>query len=132
MRSLESERQVARRIVRRWNLLVVGFFGLCNCLTGCGDGIQRPSAQQLIAFESAGPSGPTVDWDRLSQARLESGPYRVVPGDVLQVEISQERYRALGIVKGSEVFLTPKEMRIFFDDGRAPNRTQSVSEGPDQ
>jgi len=40
-------------------------------------------------------------------------------GEVLQVETSQERYQALNITKDSEVYITPKEMRVFFDDGRA-------------
>lgn len=40
-------------------------------------------------------------------------------GEVLQVETSQQRYGELGISKGSEVYVTPKEMRVFFDNGHA-------------
>ena len=40
-------------------------------------------------------------------------------GEVLQVETPQQRYRELGIIKGSEVYVTPKEMRVFFDNGHA-------------
>jgi len=38
-------------------------------------------------------------------------------GEVLQVELTQERYRALHIARGSDVYVTPKEMRVFFEDG---------------
>ncbi len=36
-------------------------------------------------------------------------------GDPVQVEISQERYRDLGLTKGAAVFITPKEKEIFVD-----------------
>jgi sulfate transport system ATP-binding protein len=39
-------------------------------------------------------------------------------GELLQVETTQERYRALNISKGSDVYVTPKEMRVFFEEGR--------------
>jgi sulfate transport system ATP-binding protein len=37
-------------------------------------------------------------------------------GEVLQVETSQERYQALGLTKGSDVYVTPKEMIVFFEE----------------
>ena len=40
-------------------------------------------------------------------------------GELLQVETPQQHYRALGISKGSNVYITPKEMRVFFDNGHA-------------
>lgn len=49
-------------------------------------------------------------------------------GDVLQVELSQERYHALGIAKGSDVYLTPTKMKVFFDDVRAGGRTLCESD----
>ncbi len=36
-------------------------------------------------------------------------------GDPVHVEISQERYRALDLKKGAEVFITPKEKGLFVD-----------------
>ncbi len=68
-----------------WKALFLA--GLCWGLVGCGDGIRSPSPQQLAEFEQAGPAGPTMDLNRLVQARLQTGPYRVVVGDVLQLEM---------------------------------------------
>jgi protein involved in polysaccharide export with SLBB domain len=53
-------------------------------LTGCGDQVHLPSAQQLIEFDNAGFSRPSVDIDRLVRADVSSGAYRVVPNDVLE------------------------------------------------
>ena len=36
-------------------------------------------------------------------------------GDLVQVEISQKRYRALRLEKDAEVFITPKEHEFFVD-----------------
>lgn len=36
--------------------------------------------------------------------------------NAIQVEMSQERYRELGLAKGDEVFVTPKDMKVFADD----------------
>jgi protein involved in polysaccharide export with SLBB domain len=35
----------------------------------------------------AGPSGPSVDMDRVVRAKMPTGPYRVVPGDILQLQM---------------------------------------------
>ncbi len=59
----------------------------CCVLTGCGDGIRAPAAEELTMFEAVAPAGPSLDMDRIAQARIPTGPYRVVPGDVLQVEM---------------------------------------------
>ncbi len=67
----------------------------------------KPSLRGRVQFINA--AGPQVKVEVLTEF-----------GEVLQVETSQERYQALNITKGSEVYVTPKEMRVFFDDGR-PN-----------
>jgi len=54
-------------------------------LAGCSDQVLLPSAQGLAEFENAGPVRPTVDMDRLVKAKIGGGPYRVVPGDVLEL-----------------------------------------------
>ncbi len=53
-------------------------------LTGCGDGMRQPTAEQLEAFQAAGPITLTVDMERIRKAKLSTGPYRVIPGDVLE------------------------------------------------
>ncbi|NQV35726.1 MAG: SLBB domain-containing protein [Phycisphaeraceae bacterium] len=40
---------------------------------------------QMDAFQTIGPASPSVDMDRLVKAKIASGPYRVLPGEVLQL-----------------------------------------------
>jgi protein involved in polysaccharide export with SLBB domain len=55
------------------------------CLPGCGDSIRTATAGQRTAFEEEAHSvESTVDMDCLQTAKLYTGPYRVVPGDVLE------------------------------------------------
>lgn len=56
-------------------------------LAGCGDRVQRHSGDELRAFEVATSDGPAVDMSRIVRARVPIGPYRLVPGDVLQIEM---------------------------------------------
>jgi protein involved in polysaccharide export with SLBB domain len=51
---------------------------------GCNDDIRTPTPEQLAAFEKSEPVKPAVDLQRIEEARLQVGPYRVVPGDVLE------------------------------------------------
>ena len=60
------------------SLLMVG-------IVGCSDNVKLPTPQELIEFETLRRSEPAVDVSRLVKARLESGPYRVVPGEVLEL-----------------------------------------------
>jgi protein involved in polysaccharide export with SLBB domain len=53
-------------------------------LSGCTDQVRRPTQEQLAAFEQAASVETTVDMDRIRKAKLQTGPYRVVPGDVLE------------------------------------------------
>jgi len=53
-------------------------------LVGCSDNVRLPTADQIAAFEAADPIIPPVDMDRINRAKLQTGPYRVVPGDVLE------------------------------------------------
>ncbi len=74
--------------------------GACLVLAGCGDEIRRPTPEELARFQAADPppgfsgddgpwaiSGPTVDMNRVLQAKIIAGPYRAVPGDVLRLEM---------------------------------------------
>ena len=67
--------------------VLVCFVGISWLLTGCDDQVRRPSAEDLAEFEMAAPSGPSVDMDRVAKAKIPTGPYRVVPGDILQLEM---------------------------------------------
>ena len=55
---------------------------LTGIAAGCG-GPALSTPAELAAFETAGPIQLSVDLDRLVQARIPPGPYRVVPGDQL-------------------------------------------------
>lgn len=62
-------------------VLVFCFLGLA----GCADVLS--SAEQIRKFEQAGPITPNVDVDTLLRAKTHTGHYRVVPGDLLLLEI---------------------------------------------
>jgi protein involved in polysaccharide export with SLBB domain len=57
---------------------------LSLCAGGCSDQVRMPTQDQLAAFAQAEPIRPAVDIQRIEEARLQVGPYRVVPGDVLE------------------------------------------------
>lgn len=104
----KSNRRVVRRAVRRSIPLGIVLVVLIYCLAGCGDRVRLPSTAQVIEFENAGPIGPAVDLNRLIQAKLETGPYRVVPGDVLQLEMPRildpQMLEATGATGGKEAY----------------------------
>jgi len=64
---------------------------------------ERPRLRGLVQFLHA--AGPVVRVEVLTEF-----------GELLQVELSQERYRALNLVEGTEVYVTPREMRVFYED----------------
>ena len=78
-----SVHMVGRRVFCYVLLVVLLFI----CLSGCGPQARLPSIEQLAEFENAGPILPSVDLDRLMRAKIGVGPYRVVPGDVLELTI---------------------------------------------
>ena len=71
-------------------LLRVGRYALVlalvTVLTGCGT-VKLPSAEQVRAFKQAGPVRAELDRDQLTRARMPAGPYRVVVGDVLRLQL---------------------------------------------
>ena len=73
--------EVLTRISAMWVMAATW----CLMLGGCGDGVIPSSADQLQDFERAGPTGPAVDLDGLTKARLVTGPYRVKPEEVLDL-----------------------------------------------
>ncbi len=70
---------------RRWQLALSVPLALCAVwIAGCADQVRAPTQDQLAAFQRAASIEPAVDMDRIRKARLHTGPYRVVPGDVLE------------------------------------------------
>ena len=56
------------------------------CVTGCGEPIM-PTASQLSEFEKAGPLTPELDNSRLFGAKIHTGHYQVVAGDLLSLQM---------------------------------------------
>ena len=57
---------------------------LLACLPGCGSSVRTVTPEQRTAFEEARAGESTGDRNGLATARLYTGPYRVVRGDVLE------------------------------------------------
>jgi len=57
---------------------------LLACLPGCGSSVRTVTPEQRTTFAEAHSGESTVDMDCLQTARLYTGPYRVVRGDVLE------------------------------------------------
>jgi protein involved in polysaccharide export with SLBB domain len=70
---------------RRSYLEALLLWALVLCLAGCSDQVKMPSAAELAAFEQAGFITPVVDMERIEKAKLKTGAYRVVRGDVLEL-----------------------------------------------
>jgi sulfate transport system ATP-binding protein len=64
----------------------------------------RPCLRGQVQFINA--AGPQVRVEVLTEF-----------GELLQVETSQQRCRTLNISRGDDVYVTAKEMRVFFDNG---------------
>jgi len=77
--SLVARLPACRRVYSRLVLLLVVL-----PLAGCGDDVRAPSRTQLAAFEAAGSLRAMVDMNRIERAKLATGPYCVIPGDVLE------------------------------------------------
>ncbi len=70
---------------RRSPLGVLLPWALVLCAAGCGDQVRELTAEEKAAFQQAGSVTPVIDMDRIERAILKTGPYRVVPGDILEV-----------------------------------------------
>ncbi len=54
-------------------------------LSGCYP--ELSTTEQLQRFETAGPITPEVDVNRLLNAKLHTGYYRVIPGDIVELQM---------------------------------------------
>lgn len=74
-------------VVAKLSLRLLLLVALCQSVGGCWDGVEVSPPHRLREFEAAGADGPTVDLDRIMRAHVPTGPYRVVIGDVLRLEL---------------------------------------------
>ena len=72
--------------VQQWKIVFAYAFVFCLlCATGCH--LALSSDEQIRRFERAGPITPEVDVDSLLRAKIHTGYYRVVPGDILELQM---------------------------------------------
>ena len=72
--------------VRYWKIVFAYTFVFCLlCLTGCHPALS--SDEQIQRFEKAGPITPEVDIDSVLRAKIHTGYYQVVPGDILELQM---------------------------------------------
>ena len=72
--------------LRCWrNASIYTFILYLACVTGCGSPVS--SIEQVREFNKAGPLIPEADVEGSIKAQFHIGPYRVVPGDVLELQM---------------------------------------------
>ncbi|NQT03862.1 MAG: polysaccharide biosynthesis/export family protein, partial [Planctomycetes bacterium] len=72
--------------VQQWKFVFAYVFVFCLlCVTGCH--LVLSTDEQVRRFEKAGPITPEVDVDSLLRAKIHTGYYRVVPGDILELQM---------------------------------------------
>ncbi|HRS10231.1 MAG TPA: SLBB domain-containing protein [Sedimentisphaerales bacterium] len=115
---------MTRRTIAEWVPWCALLIGSAQCLSGCGDRIQLPSAEKLAAFENAGPSGPVVDMTKVVEASLPKGPYRVHVSDVLELQLPALLYpdipaaQPAGVGRNAHVSRVNDAGAITLPDGR--------------
>lgn len=84
------EKNRSRQCVKRLlevTIFVVLAVALAH-ITGCaGDRMTASTPKELSAFKQAGPVAPEVDMEKIKKARIHTGPYRVIAGDLLELQI---------------------------------------------
>lgn len=80
-------RYVLAGAANRGRVLLLALLVAVPVLGGCSDQIRPVAPGQLAEFNRVDPGGPAVDMDRLARARMPMGSYRVVPGDVLELQM---------------------------------------------
>jgi len=54
-------------------------------VSGCSDGVKDLSSQEILEFNKIGPENVRVDMTHVVRATHATGPYRVVPDDVIEL-----------------------------------------------
>jgi protein involved in polysaccharide export with SLBB domain len=73
-----------KTFLRNRNISSLSILILSICLQGCSDNVRMATDQEVSVFERTRQITSKVDVDRVEKAKLKTGPYRVVPGDVLE------------------------------------------------
>ncbi len=94
------------RFCPQW--LLVAVILLTLGLTGCGDQVELSDSQALLEFFNAGPSGPSLDMTRLVKARMDTGSYRVLPDEAIELTMP-----AILKVVTAEESVTPEETTSY-------------------
>ena len=106
-------------LLPRLRLTCLGaFVFFSSLLGGCSDNVRLPTNAELAIFNTAGPIIPTIDKTRIKEASLATGPYRIVIGDLLDVQLPSS---LLLNADASDTFVGQNAMTVYSahvdDDG---------------
>ena len=65
--------------------VAIGVILVAFGLSGCGDKVELTDSQELLEFFNAGPIASSLDMNRVVKARMDTGPYRVLPDDAIEL-----------------------------------------------
>lgn len=72
-------------VLYRWDGFTWGFIFCLLCFVGCGPTLS--TLEQVKEFEKAGPIKSEVDFRGATGVKSQVGPYRVIPGDILEFQM---------------------------------------------
>jgi protein involved in polysaccharide export with SLBB domain len=107
---------VKKRVLLR-NCSAVFIISTTLFFSGCGANSSQlmPSPKQLTEFQNAGPTPPKIDIERLLKARTVTGPYRVVPDDLLELQIPPILQVVTWDLPASQDISKPYLCRVSYD-----------------
>ncbi len=76
------------KVKQCWKMIFAYTFAIVfclSCLTGCGPTLSNP--EQVNVFKKAGPVASEADIETSDTTPTQIGPYRVLPGDLLKLQI---------------------------------------------
>lgn len=104
------------------NEFVMDFLGNVNLFHARAEGGQaqrvfvRPHDMEIGHEAQSGSATRSVVQRIHAAGPMVKVELRSEAGETLQVEIPHERYRALGLKVGAEVYVSPRESKVFFED----------------
>jgi polysaccharide export outer membrane protein len=87
---------------------------LLPALDGCGPRLASP--QELAAFHAACPVAPVIDESQIIEAKVTTGPYRLAPGDVLEVSVRPVAVDAPASAERASPAISSWETRVQVGD----------------
>jgi len=79
--------RLAVHIARKRGVVLLLIIQLCIWVSGCAERVRVSSTEQLAEFERLGSIRPEIDTGSFLMAQAQRGQYRVVAGDVLELNM---------------------------------------------